>query len=82
VVLPDFRVDQFAPDRLQRHEGAFLILAHQPRITGDIGREDRRQPPLDASLRHYALPPPTAATYHVLLDTAGLSPVTPELSAD
>src|SRR5205807_6494274 len=29
---------QLAADRLQRRELAFLVLAHQPRIAGDIGR--------------------------------------------
>jgi hypothetical protein len=28
---------------------AFLVRPHQPRIAGDIGREDRREPSFDAS---------------------------------
>lgn len=39
---------QLATDRLQPSERAFLVLAHQPRIAGDVGRHYRRQPPLDA----------------------------------
>ena len=48
AVLVDLGVDQLAPNRLQRRERAFLVRAHQPRIAGDIGRQDRRQPPLYA----------------------------------
>ena len=47
AMLGDLGVDQFAAERLQRRERAFLVRAHQPRVAGDIGRQDRRQPPLD-----------------------------------
>ena len=43
AVLGDLGVDQFAPDRLQRRERAFLVGAHQPRIADDIGRQNRRE---------------------------------------
>jgi hypothetical protein len=33
---------EFTKERLERGEGAFLVYAHQPRIPGDIGRQDRR----------------------------------------
>jgi hypothetical protein len=42
-----FGVGQLAPEYLERCERAFLVLAHQPRIARDIGRQDRRQPALD-----------------------------------
>jgi hypothetical protein len=35
-VLFDFRIAKLAPDRLQRGERAFFVLAHQARIAGDI----------------------------------------------
>src|ERR1700680_1319179 len=44
----DLGVGQLAPDNLQGRQVAFLVLAHQPRIPGDIGRRDRREPALDA----------------------------------
>jgi hypothetical protein len=37
-----------APQRPQSREGVFFVRAHQPRIAGGIGREDRVQPPLYA----------------------------------
>jgi len=52
----DLGIDQFASDRLQRSEGAFLVGAHPPGITGDIGGEDRRQPPLDSLSAQCLLP--------------------------
>jgi hypothetical protein len=47
-VLSDLRIAQLAPDRLQRSERAFLVVSHRPRIAGDIGRQNRRQPAFDA----------------------------------
>ena len=41
VVLGDLEVAQLAPDRLQRRKRALLVGAHQPRIAGDIGGQDR-----------------------------------------
>lgn len=39
----DFRVKKLAPDRLQRGERPFFVRAHQPRISGNIGRQNRRE---------------------------------------
>jgi hypothetical protein len=47
AVLGDLGVRDFAADRLQCRKRALLVGTHQPRVAGDIGREDRHQPPLD-----------------------------------
>ena len=41
AVLLDLGIGQFASDRLQGGQRALLILAHQPRIAGNISGEDR-----------------------------------------
>ena len=41
MVLGDLRVAQFATDLLQPVECPLLVFAHQTRIAGEIGREDR-----------------------------------------
>ena len=41
---------------LERSEGGFLVLAHQPAVAGDIGCEDGGQPPFDPLLRHEESP--------------------------
>src|SRR5689334_12195472 len=41
VVLGDLRIEKLAAQRLKAFERAFLIRAHQPRITRHIGGEDR-----------------------------------------
>jgi len=56
VMLGDLGGAQFAPDGSQRRESALLVLAHQPRIAGNVDRQDRRQPPLDPPLAHMAGP--------------------------
>ena len=38
----DTGIDQLAPARLELGERAFLVSAHQARIAGDIGGNDRR----------------------------------------
>ena len=43
AMLPDLRVDELAAVRFQAIEGAFLFGSHQARVTGHIGREDRRK---------------------------------------
>ena len=48
----DGGVDQLAPQCPQRSQRAFLVQPDQPRIPGDIGRQDRREPALDALFRH------------------------------
>jgi hypothetical protein len=40
----------------QRRERAFLVRADQPRVAGDIGGEDRRQPPLHPRVAHRTAP--------------------------
>jgi hypothetical protein len=46
-VLGDLGVDQVAPMGSQPGQRAGLVLAHQPRVAGDIGSKDSREPPLD-----------------------------------
>ena len=53
----DLRVAEFAPDRFQRGERAFVVLGAQPRVPGNICRQDRRQTPLDAFCGHNVLLP-------------------------
>ena len=48
-MLLDLGIAQLKADRLQFGERALLVLAHQPRIARDIGREDRGEPTFDAS---------------------------------
>src|SRR5271163_2429388 len=48
TMLCDRGIGQLTPDRLQRNERAFLVRAHQPRISRDIGHQDRCRPALDA----------------------------------
>src|SRR3984893_8784418 len=56
AMLGDLGVRYFAAQRRQDRVRAFLVLAHQPRIARDIGRQDRRQPALDALDHRYILP--------------------------
>ncbi len=56
-MLLDLEIGDLAPEDLQRGKCAFLIRAHQTRITGDVGRQDRREPPLDPCLHHRSRPP-------------------------
>ena len=44
----DLGVGDLAPDRLQGKQRPLLVLAHQPGIADDIGRQDRRQPAFGA----------------------------------
>ena len=52
LVLLDLGVAEFAPDRAQGRERAFLVPAHQPRVAGDIDRKDRRETALDPLHAH------------------------------
>src|SRR5207253_217499 len=52
AMLLDLGVEEHPADSLQRGQGAFLIDAHQPRITRDIGGQDGRQPTFDTILAH------------------------------
>ena len=44
-----------SPQRFQRCERTFLIRPHQARVARDVGRQNRRQAPLDPFLRHGAV---------------------------
>ncbi len=61
LMLGDAGIDQLIAVRLQPRERAFLVLAHQPAVARDIGRQDRRQPALDPLHPHYC--PPRRAVY-------------------
>jgi len=47
AMLGDLGVRYFAAQRRLGRVRALLVLAHQPRIARDIGRQYRRQPPPD-----------------------------------
>src|SRR5262249_41873124 len=44
-VLGNQRIDEFAAIAFEKGEGSLLVRAHQPRISDNIGAEDRRKPP-------------------------------------
>src|SRR5216683_591545 len=48
VMAGDFWVDQLGAERLEPAERPFLIGFDQPRVAGDVSREDRRKPTFDA----------------------------------
>jgi len=50
----DFRIDEFAAQRFEAFERAFLVRPHQPRIPRDIGGEDRGE---TAGLAHVVASP-------------------------
>ena len=52
----DFGIAEFAANRTQCRERALFVRAHQPRIAGDIDRQDRREAPLDPPFAHLARP--------------------------
>ena len=57
------RIDQFTPQGVQPGEGPGLVDAHEAGISDDIGRQDRRKPPLEAFFRHVDRSPrPTTAS--------------------
>ena len=41
-MLGDRRIDELAPIAFEKGEGSLLVYAHQPRIPGNVGAEDRR----------------------------------------
>jgi hypothetical protein len=45
----DFRIDHLGAERLDATERPFLVGLDEPRVTCDIGREDRCKPTFDAS---------------------------------
>ena len=56
AVLGDFGIAELSADRAQCGERALLILAHRPRIAGNINSEDCCQPALDPLSAHPAGP--------------------------
>jgi hypothetical protein len=57
-MLGDFGIAEFTANRTERRQRALFVLAHQPRITGDINRQNGRQSPLDPRFAHLARPVP------------------------
>ena len=55
-MLGDFGIAEFTANRTQRSERALFVLAHQPRIAGDIDRQNGCQPSLDPPFAHLASP--------------------------
>ena len=51
-VFGDTRIDNLAPHRPERRQRAFFVRADQPRVAGNIGGQDSRQPPLHPRFRH------------------------------
>ena len=58
TMLGDFGIAEFTANPTQRRERALFVLAHQPRIAGDINRQNGRQSPLDPRFAHLARPVP------------------------
>jgi hypothetical protein len=58
MVLGDPGICQLGPDRREPFQGSALVGSNQPRIAGDIGSEDRHQPPLDPLFAQRSLPAP------------------------
>jgi len=55
-MLGDFGIAEFTANRTQCRERALFVLAHQPRIAGDIDRQNGRQSSLDPRFAHLARP--------------------------
>jgi hypothetical protein len=53
-MLSDFGIGEFPADGMQLRDRALLVLAHQPRIAGDIDRQNGRQSSLDPPSAHLA----------------------------
>jgi hypothetical protein len=47
AVFGNLRVAQLAPDRAQGGESALFVRLHQPRVTGNVSRENRGEPAFD-----------------------------------
>ena len=56
VMFGNLGMEQFAPDRLYRGKGAFLVGAHHAAIADHIGGEDSGQAPGDTLLSHETMP--------------------------
>ena len=51
----NLEIKEFAPVGPQRCERAFLVGAHQPAISSDVGRKNRSKSAFDLLLRHFSL---------------------------
>src|SRR5215471_13892601 len=56
LVLGDLRVDQIAAQRPEACQSAGLVSFHQTAVSGDIGRQNGREPALDPLCAQDALP--------------------------
>jgi hypothetical protein len=56
MMLGNLRIDHFGAERLEPAEGALLVRLDQPRVTRNIGGQDRRQLALDPLALHNASP--------------------------
>jgi hypothetical protein len=54
AMLGDLGIAEFTANRPQRRESALLVRPHQPRIAGDIDRQNRCQSSLDPPFTHLA----------------------------
>ena len=57
-MLAEFGIAEFTANRTQCCERALFVRAHQPRIAGDIDRQNGRQSSLDPPFAHLARPVP------------------------
>ena len=56
AVLGDQWIDEFAAIAFEQGEGSLLVRAHQPRLSDNVGAEDRRKPPFYPFLCHSPAP--------------------------
>jgi hypothetical protein len=68
VVEIDDRVDD-GPVRREQAEGGFLVISHEPRVSGHVGRQDRDELALDGCA-HRLLGGAILAQGHLVLDAA------------
>jgi hypothetical protein len=64
-MLLDFGIDKGAPVDLQLSQRAFLIGAHEPAVSSDIGREDRCEPSFRTLFSQGRTPEYTKVFYRV-----------------
>ena len=72
-VFIDPRINQLPEMRLEPRVRALLVRAHQTRVPGHIGGEDRGQAPLDTFLRHCPVPNCRVTAYYVRASAEALS---------
>jgi len=70
AMLGDFGIAKFTANRSQRCERALFVLAHQPRIAGDIDRKNGCQSSLDADKERHTLLPDEEALGKIMASTA------------